>query len=557
VTDCRKDDKVEHWLKHIRSFGGNSPVMLVINKIDQNPSFDVNRQHLQEKYKNIRGFYRLSCASKKGLKEFWKEMIKQIETVEYMRTEWAKTWFDVKESLESMSENYITYERYYEICNQKNLTDKSQQKTLLEYLNNLGVILHFEDFELKEFQVLEPRWVTEAVYKIINSEKLAQKKGYLDKNMVDYILNMEPFNKDEFQASLKKTKYNAHEQLYIISLMKAFELCYSLADKKDMVLVPDLLEVREPQYVKTFDKKNALKFLYQFDFLPPSIIPRFIVKINRDIKAEDLQWRTGVVLEDKNINSAALIKADKEAKRIYIYVIGEQKRDYFSVIRHVLSGLIMAFEELIVTELVPLPDHEDIVIEYEELIGYEKARKDEYFIGKLNKAYSVSQLLNGIESPEDRIFKRPRDPSVHLDFKPNIEFKPEIHLSASAHAEARVESNLELSVDLPDLQIQFEDLKNLLEEKDPLLAKNLKEVNTLLYQLDEDKEKKELKGPLRKLGNLLKRLGDDKSEYSKLLKGTKKTLECAQKLGRTYDKFAQWIPGLPRIPDVFLGKKTK
>ena len=563
VTDCRKDDKLEHWLKHIRSFGGDSPVIVVINKIDQNPSFDVNRQHLQEKYKNIRGFYRLSCATRKGMDEFSSEMIKEIKNVEYMRTEWPKIWFDVKEFLQNMSKNYITYDNYYDICSQNKLTDKSQQNTLLEYLHNLGVILHFEDFELKDFQVLEPKWVTEAVYKIINSEKLAQKKGYLNKKDLEYILNTEPFNKDEYHASLKDTKYKTREQQYIISLMKTFELCYSIDDDDNMELVPDLLEVQEPEFVKIFDKKNALKFLYEFDFLPPSIIPRFIVKMNKDIKADDLQWRTGVVLEDTNSNTTAIVKADKEAKKISIYVNGEQKRNYCTVIRYALNELIRAFEKLDVKELVPLPDNEEIPIEYEELIGYENAGKDEYFIGKLNKTYSVTRLLSGIERLKDRELRYPGTRPDHFHFESKIEVNPtfevspdiQVTASAAAKAEASAKSTVNLTVDLPDIQTQFEKLKHLIADKDPQLAKRMNEIDNALYSVDSKSKKDKFNLPLGKLGNLMRDLGDEDSEYSRVIKGTKNALKYAQKIGRTYDKFAQWIPGLPRIPDVFLGKK--
>lgn len=74
-----------------------------------------------------------------------------------------------------------------------------------------------------------------------------------------------------------------------------------------------------------FDYNDTLKFIIDYDFLPPSVMPRFIVKINRDIK-DDLRWRTGVVLEDKNLNSSAVVRVDNEARRIYIYVDGEQKK---------------------------------------------------------------------------------------------------------------------------------------------------------------------------------------------------------------------------------------
>jgi GTPase SAR1 family protein len=534
--------------------------LVVINKIDQNPSFDVNRQHLQEKYKNIRGFYKLSCASQKGLDEFTSQMIKEIESVEYMRSQWAKSWFDVKEYLQNMKKNYITYDRYYEICNQSNVTDNSQQNTLLEYLHNLGVILHFENFALKDYQVLDPKWVTEAVYKVIKSEKLAECKGYLDKNMLEYILNTETFNKEEYHALLKNTKYTPLEQHYIISLMKTFELCYSIND--DNFLVPDLLAVQEPGFVKTFDKKNALKFLYQFDFLPPSIIPRFIVKMNTDIKDQDLQWRTGVVLQDKDTGATAVVKADKEAKKIYVYVIGEykQKREYLSVLRHALRDLIESFEKLQVTEGVPLPDYEDIVIEYDELKGYEEAGKDEYFIGKLKRTYSVGKLLDGIEPQRQRMRQYHGPPvNINIDNKPHMQFNPELdqHTESSSysHAEVRAEISFQLEMHLPALQSQFDDLKLLLEEDSPELAKRLNDVDHELYQVDSKSDQKKLKRPLTKLGNLLRQLGDEKSEHSKFLRGAKKALECAQKLGRTYNKFAKWITTLPQIPEILVGKK--
>lgn len=53
VLDSRKDDKAEYWLKHAGSFGGDSPVLVVLNKIDENPSFEVNRKVLREKYPRI------------------------------------------------------------------------------------------------------------------------------------------------------------------------------------------------------------------------------------------------------------------------------------------------------------------------------------------------------------------------------------------------------------------------------------------------------------------------------------------------------------------------
>jgi hypothetical protein len=130
-------------------------------------------------------------------------------------------------------------------------------------------------------------------------------------------------------------------------------------------------------------------------------MPRFIVKRHADIK-DSLRWRTGVVLYDKNTDATAIIRADDRERLIDIQVGGKQKRDYFAVIRGTLNEIHASFQKLTITELVPLPDNPIICLEYQELIGYEFAGRNEYFVGKLQRVYSVSALLNGIEKKEQR-----------------------------------------------------------------------------------------------------------------------------------------------------------
>ncbi|HLP47837.1 MAG TPA: COR domain-containing protein [Candidatus Kapabacteria bacterium] len=396
VLDSRKEEKTEYWLNHVRTFGGSSPVLVVLNKMDENPGFDVNRRFLLEKYPNIKGFYPISCAKGKGIAAFKKALNRELANVELIRTTWAKHWFNVKSRLEHMTDNFITYDRYREICSEENIPNGTAQDTLVDYLNDLGVILHFKDFHLKETQVLEPRWITTAVYKIINSPILAAGHGSLDLLSLKEILKPLPGEKPGFT-------YPPDKYPYIIELMKKFELCYALDDEH--ILTPDLLAVGEPKI--DFDRDDALEFRYHYNFLPKSIMPRFMVKRRRDIK-DELRWRTGVVLEDRDCEATALIKADEREHKIFISVAGTRKRDYFAVIRNTFQELHDSFEKLAVEEWIPLPDNDKIAVEYRELLGYEKAGRDDYFVGKLEKSYSVAKLLSGIETPEDRRDRQPR-----------------------------------------------------------------------------------------------------------------------------------------------------
>jgi GTPase SAR1 family protein len=420
-----RDWKVEDIHVHFWDFGGQEIMHAThqfflskrLNKIDENPSFNVNRKFLQEKYKGIIGFYRVSCANGQGIKGFTGALSKALTNVELTETTWATSWFNVKTQLEdmtenfitideykemcsgediTMTENFITIDEYKEMCSGEDITEKTDQDALADFLNDLGVILHFKDFELLDTYVLDPKWLTEAVYRILNSKNLADSNGVLKLDLLGEILKKEA----ETYYYYPPEKYR-----YIIDLMKKFELCYEI--DKETVLLPDLLEVQEPKF--NFDYDAALKFVIQYDFLPRSVMPRFIVKMHRDI-ASELRWRTGVVLEDKAFHSTAVIKADELDERIYIYVDGEQKRDYFSTIRKIFRDINDSFEELEAKEMVPLPDNDEFAIEYEELIGYELEGRDEYFIGKLRKGYSVKELLAGIEKKEER-----QKDFIHID----------------------------------------------------------------------------------------------------------------------------------------------
>jgi small GTP-binding protein len=555
VLDGRRDEKTEYWLKHIESFGGDSPILVLLNKIDENPSFEVNRKFLQEKYKGIKGFYRVSCANGQGIKDFTGALSKALADVELIETMWPKTWFNVKMQLEDMADNFIRYDQYKEMCTEEKITDKSAQDTLVDFLNDLGVILHFKDFELLDTHVLEPKWVTNAVYRIINSKELAECNGLLKLDLLDKIL---PQKKEKgkprfFDKILKHEKeiefyYPREKYRYIIDLMKKFELCYAIDG--ETVLLPDLLEVPEPEF--DFDYAGALKFVIEYNFLPRSVMPRFIVKMHKDI-ASELRWRTGVVLEDEAFHSTAVIKADERDEKIYIYVDGEQKRDYFSAIRKTFRDINASFEKLEAKEMVPLPDNDEITIEYEELIGYELEGRDEYFIGKLRETYSVKELLNGIEKEEERKMKREGGDKINIHIHDLVKDSGK----SEVHVEQKTNINIDIKVDLPTIQTEFADLKDLMLEsnQDPNLGRKLKEIGDSLDEVTAETEKEKLNKPLNKVGRFLKELEDKNSKYHKIVSGTKKGIAVAQKLGKTYNKFAQWIPALPVVPDLFLGKK--
>ena len=283
-----------------------------------------------------------------------------------------------------MKKDFISYDEYVELCKKENINDEESRNTLLEFLNDLGVILHFDDPSLKETNVINPEWATRAVYDIINSPALANNKGILAKDSLKQILN--------------KGNYPRQKHDFIIELMKKFELCFSL--KEDTILVPNLLAVEEPQF--DFDYTSAFKFLIQYDFLPNSVISRFIVRMHRDIK-DRLRWRTGVVLIDPLFECTTTVKMDEKEKQLHVYVTGIQKREYFPIIRQMLLDINSSYEKMKAKEMVPCNCRECTAAsiphyyEYSYLIKALKKRMETVNCRESLENVPLDQLLSGIE----------------------------------------------------------------------------------------------------------------------------------------------------------------
>jgi phage host-nuclease inhibitor protein Gam len=95
-----------------------------------------------------------------------------------------------------------------------------------------------------------------------------------------------------------------------------------------------------------------------------------------------------------------------------------------------------------------------------------------------------------------------------------------------------------LKVDLPKIQDEFADLRREIKNLSPELKDELDEIQNSLDEVSADSEKERLKKPFNKLGRLLKSFCDPDSDYNRIITGTQKGMELAQKVVETYNKVA-------------------
>lgn len=313
-------------------------------------------------------------------------MADQIYKLPHVHDLLPTTWFAVKQQIEGLRRNrdFIDHDEYVDMCVNRNIHNSESQEILLEFLHDLGVILHFKDDpQLEALGILNPRWVTNGVYRILNAHVLFQNKGILSVEMLHNILDM--------------PEYPSNKRIFIVELMKKFELCYDIEPNKTF-LVPDLLTKDEPY---TGEWGSGLAFQYHYTVLPSSIVSRFIVRMNAFIHGTI--WRSGVIL--KSGGNTALIKADMEERKIFIWVQGDEntRRDFLSAIRHQLDAIHKTIAKLDFREKVPVPGRPNVVIDFEHLLKLERMGETTFIPEGLEQRIYVRQLLNGVESETDRL----------------------------------------------------------------------------------------------------------------------------------------------------------
>jgi internalin A len=382
-----EDAEAEYWLKLIDSFSGDSPVIVVLNKIKEH-SFDVNRRALQQKYPYIRIFIKTDCKDATGIDDLRHAIERETDRLEHLRDSFPASWFHIKDRLASKFKNYLSFDDYRTECAKLGENDSSAQESLAFYLHSLGIALNYKDDpRLQDMHILNPHWVTNGIYKILNSEQIDKQKGELKLSLLASILD--------------KKDYPVKMHQFLLDLMRKFELCFRFPEANnhdDQYLIPELLEKNEAVEAEEFKPEGCLNFQYHYPIIPEGLLPRFIVRTH-SMSANLSRWRTGVILQfEKN---KALIKADMQDKKVLISVIGpvHGRRRLLAIIRSDLERIHGDIRNLQPQEMVPVPGRPDLVIPYAKLQVFEEKRISSYpeVAGENVIDLDVNNLLNGVD----------------------------------------------------------------------------------------------------------------------------------------------------------------
>ena len=387
--DGREDEDAHYWLKMVESFGKGSPAIVVLNKIKGTP-FELNERDLKKSYPFVKAFVKTDCEGKRppGIAQLRKLIRKETNALDGIRASFPGSWFGIKNRLGEMAEkgeNYLRPETYAEICEEHGENDPEKQKQLSRFLHVLGIALNYaEDARLRHAHVLNPRWVTNGIYKILNAKTIQKNHGDL--------------RLEDAGKILPRKDYPEDMQKYLCELMRRFELWFSFPDDAEHYLIPQLLEKQTPEAAGDFDRSATLEFEYTYPvMMPEGLLPRFIVRTH-SLSVGQPRWRSGVILRMRD--NQALVYGHLSERRVRISVSGPEagRERLLSVIRRDFEHVHKEIPGLQVTERL-VPQVANIAIAHEELLALEAAGEKEvvrYVDGQVVRA-SVTKMLNRVD----------------------------------------------------------------------------------------------------------------------------------------------------------------
>ena len=336
VADSRKEDTdFFYWLNVVNLLSEGSPILIVKNE-KQDRQRELNERQLRGEFLNLKEVLATNLECNRGLANIKQAIEGYISKLPHVGIELPKTWVNVRKALEDNSHDYITLGEYLKLCEENEFTRLEDSLQLSGYLHDLGVCLHFqEDDLLRKTVILNPTWGTDAVYKVLDNERVIQ--------------NLGRFNREDLATIWHEAKYAAMRP-ELLRLMMNFKLCYEISSSPNSYIAPQLLSVNPPDY-EDLDASNILLLRYDYEFMPKGILTRFIVEMHRWIEQENRVWKTGVVLRRDGARAEVIELYHR--KQIHIRVCGERRRDLLTIIRNELDKIHTSYERLQWNTLVP------------------------------------------------------------------------------------------------------------------------------------------------------------------------------------------------------------
>jgi 5-methylcytosine-specific restriction endonuclease McrA len=309
--ETKADLRARYWLRNVTAFAPKSPILLYVNCWDNDDGLRVlDEPRLRNEFPNIQKVVYVS-AKTAGDGEFRERLMEPlIETAAgtpgcHRRV--PRSWKAVRDAIEAESQenNYLTKARCHAICAEYPDIRDENAPALLSYFNSLGVCFSYHrdenKKELADYRLLNPVWLTNAIYAIIEEGMAYAREGRIPVTAVQQMLcNQAPeqVRGERYRRTAPEIVYQPKECPYIIDVAVQHSLCYRV--DAGQLFFPALCSTDSPE--EALEAPGAglrtLRYRMKYSYLPDDVLHRLMIRCMKQNFAVKSCWLRGLILAD-------------------------------------------------------------------------------------------------------------------------------------------------------------------------------------------------------------------------------------------------------------------
>lgn len=298
--------RARYWLRNIESFAHNAPVILAVNRwgVDSpHTGLDINR--LQQEFPSLVGHvsYSAMSSSEEEFRRLEEAIVEQAQRLDSCNMSFPEQWDYIRQELLKQATShtyYIGRSDYYRICNKYGLSkSKGIRSWLLEWFNDLGVCFSYHQDsdrkELQDYKILDPQWLTSAIYRIIFGQGESH-NGTISVKEIRRILGEtgSPELEERGIPCLNGVSYSEEECTYVLEIMRKFKVSYQVSDESEFI--PALCNENTPPGLKPEDQDHWGSVKLCYHYLPDSVVHQLMIAVH-PLLQQNKCWRKGLFLE--------------------------------------------------------------------------------------------------------------------------------------------------------------------------------------------------------------------------------------------------------------------
>jgi internalin A len=380
VVDPESAKDIYDYLYRIQYFTENSKVIVVVNKQDTAPIFDVNRAALRQAFPVISDFVKVSAKESWGFEEVPPLIWKALKRCDLYKMNLPLNWSKAIGQILSGTGSHIPWNQVQQVYDSFSISKNVEQTILTNFMVDAGMIAALPIKKSPPDFLAYPAAISNFIQRFIMHKKLSKTAGLLSEG--------------EYRHALSQAVDAPEKAEALDVLLRSGAILFPIPDGR--YVLTENLPIEEPNH--GFDLEKADTFVIPYRYINRSFIAKLLRSL-RKFMNPGIIWASGALLKSEKSNAEALFRANESEGKVYFSFSDGQKDELISAIKKIMRNFHLPYHHLISPDTSQL-GYREVLFEFDEVISHRLNQISEGNSMKLRQLQKESKQLDTLHSSQ-------------------------------------------------------------------------------------------------------------------------------------------------------------